>query len=155
MKILPPALYLLLALASTAVGLLVPVAGPVGGAGGWVLRLAGLILLVGGLAVTVLGSRRFATVGTNINTFRDPDLLVTDGLFGLTRNPMYLGFLVSLVGVAGAVGSLSALFGPLLFAGAAQWWYIPFEEQRMEAQFGPAYDHYRRHVGRWITLGRP
>jgi protein-S-isoprenylcysteine O-methyltransferase Ste14 len=68
---------------------------------------------------------------------------------------MYLGFLVALIGVAAAVGSLAAVVAPVGFWAAAQFWYIPFEERRMAARFGADYDRYRARVGRWVTLAPP
>lgn len=144
-RLLPPTLVLVLAAMMVIVGLLLPGPGLP-----FVLRLFGASLAAIGLAATVAESRRFGQVGTNIKTFDDPDHLVDSGLFALSRNPMYLGFLLFLVGLAGALGSPPALVGPLLFFLIADRWYIPFEEQRMIAVFGDDYRHYRRRVRRWL-----
>lgn len=144
-RLLPPTLVLVLTAIMVAIRLLLPVpALPL------VLQLVGAALVVVGLTVTVAGSRRFDEVGTTIKTFDDPDRLVDSGLFALSRNPMYLGFLLFLIGLAVALGSLPALIGPLLFFLAADRWYIPFEERRMVAVFGEDYGHYRQRVRRWL-----
>ena len=60
----------------------------------------GAVAIISGLAVTLAGSNQFQRVKTNINTFRDPDILVTSGVFSVSRNPMYLGFCMALFGAA-------------------------------------------------------
>ena len=68
---------------------------------------------------------------------------------------MYLGFTLALGGVALLVGSLSAVIGPVFFWLLADRWYVPFEERRMTARFGPAYQQYRIMVPRWVGRPRP
>lgn len=145
-RLLPPTLVLLLALAAAIASWLIPVAAFPPSPWRW----AGVPLTIAGLAVSTLGSRRFASVGTNIKTFDDPDILVDDGLFAVSRNPMYLGFVVALVGWALAWGALTAWLAPALFLLAADRWYIPFEEARMMEQFGRDYERYRRETSRWV-----
>ena len=110
----------------------------------------GIPLALFGLGIAGRGSRHFARVKTNINTFKNPDTLVTDGLFRYSRNPMYLGFLLLLLGAAIAFNTLYGLALPLAFFLAAQFWYIPFEEKRVKRIFGAAYDAYRLRTRRWI-----
>jgi protein-S-isoprenylcysteine O-methyltransferase Ste14 len=107
-------------------------------------------LIVIGLGMTVAVSARFRRLKTNINTFRNPDTLVTDGLFRLSRNPIYLGFMVALIGVAIAMNTLLALLLVAVFFAAAQFWYIPFEERAAEQAFGDTYREYRHAVRRWF-----
>lgn len=106
--------------------------------------------IAAGVALAVGGSRQFERSGTNIKTFDDPDVLVSHGLFARSRNPMYLGFAVLLVGLGVIVNRPWALLGPVVFVLAADRWYIPFEEARMRATFGPSFDRYRAEVRRWL-----
>jgi protein-S-isoprenylcysteine O-methyltransferase Ste14 len=63
---------------------------------------------------------------------------------------MYLGFVLALLGVAVLMGR-STPFAPVLaFFAAAQFWYIPFEEQAMRARFGGAFEAYCARVRRWL-----
>jgi len=150
-RLLPPQLFLLCGAGATALGLALPVAGPLATAA----RLAGAVPLVAGIALSKHGSDLFGRSRTNIKTFDDPDVLVTGGPFGFTRNPMYLGFTVALVGVGVLVGSMSAVIGPTVFWLLADRWYIPLEERRMAATFGADYERYRSAVPRWIGRRRP
>lgn len=110
----------------------------------------GLLLIGAGLCGANWHARLFRRLGTNINTFGEPGTLTTDGLFRRTRNPMYLGMVVSLIGVACVLGSLSPLVGPLAFFVLANFWYIPFEERAMSMKFGSQYAEYQRAVPRWL-----
>jgi protein-S-isoprenylcysteine O-methyltransferase Ste14 len=117
---------------------------------GW----AGAAPIVAGLALAQWHARLFKRLGTNIHTFGEPGQLTTEGLFGRTRNPMYLGMLLALAGVAVVLGSLSPLAVLAGFFVLMQAWYIPFEEQAMAQRFGEAYRAYREQVPRWWSLGR-
>jgi protein-S-isoprenylcysteine O-methyltransferase Ste14 len=145
-RLLPPRLVVVLLVVSVAGGAWLPGPGPLPA----LIRIGGAPVAVLGIVLTVAAARVFERVGTNIVTTRDPDLLVTTGPFALTRNPMYLGFLVFLAGVALGVGTLWAAVGPVVFLVVADRWYIPFEERRGSAVFGAAFDRYRATVRRWI-----
>jgi protein-S-isoprenylcysteine O-methyltransferase Ste14 len=110
---------------------------------------AGAGLIVAGLALAQWHARLFRRLGTNIQTFGEPGQLTTEGLFRRTRNPMYLGMLLALTGVAVVLGSLSPGAVVLVFFVLMQAWYIPFEERAMAQRFGDAYAAYRRDVPRW------
>lgn len=111
---------------------------------------AGLLPLAVGIGIANWHARLFRRLGTNINTFGEPGTLTMDGLFRRTRNPMYLGMFVFLIGVACALGSLSVFVGPLGFFVLADRYYIPIEEKAMALKFGDAYAVYQRAVRRWV-----
>jgi protein-S-isoprenylcysteine O-methyltransferase Ste14 len=111
---------------------------------------SGVVFILLGLLVTLKHARLFSSVGTEINTFRTPQKLVQRGMFKHSRNPMYLGFAIALVGTAGFLGSASTLFPLVAFIGLASFWYIPFEEKMMHDTFGLEYASYRNSVRRWI-----
>jgi protein-S-isoprenylcysteine O-methyltransferase Ste14 len=146
MKLLPPHLVLILTIASILVGLIVPVLGPLPLG----LRIAGGGLAAASIWINVSNAQRFAKVGTNIETFNDPGVFVTDGAFRFSRNPMYLGFFGIMVAVALMVGTLTAWIGVIGFWAAGQFWYIPFEEGRLLERFGADYVAYQDEVRRWI-----
>ncbi|WP_416384449.1 methyltransferase family protein [Roseibium aggregatum] len=85
-----------------------------------------------------------------MHTFRQPTRLVTSGIYALSRNPMYLGFLLMLLGVAVCTNeALNVLFAIVFFL-VAQFWYIPIEERNAERTFGQPYLDYRKNVRRWL-----
>lgn len=76
--------------------------------------------------------------------------MVTNGLFKFSRNPIYLGFLISLLGVWVLLGIVLPILGCLLFILIINYWYISYEENEMEKQFGAEYREYKSRVNRWI-----
>lgn len=118
------------------------------------LAWLGAIGLLGGLAMASGHARLFRSLGINIQTFGEPSALCECGLFSRTRNPMYLGMLILLLGAAWWLGALVAFAGPALFFGAAQLWYIPYEEARLRAIHGARYADYCRRVPRWFGFRR-
>jgi protein-S-isoprenylcysteine O-methyltransferase Ste14 len=146
MKILPPVLVLIFAVAMGLLYIFLPGPTIVRNPYNWL----GLVLIVAGLSVTASGARHFSRVKTNINTFNEPTVLVTDGLFRWSRNPMYLGFTAFLTGLAMVLGTLFPLLAAAAFAIIADRWYIRFEEGAMRKKFGEAYEAYARRTRRWL-----
>jgi protein-S-isoprenylcysteine O-methyltransferase Ste14 len=146
MRILPPLLVLIFVIAIGALFLLLPGPRIVPSPYNWL----GIVPIVAGLTVTIAGARHFDRVRTNIKTFDEPTLLVTDGLFRWSRNPMYLGFVAFLAGLAIALGTLSGLLIAAAFAVIADRWYVRFEEKAMRCKFGGAYEEYARRTQRWL-----
>ncbi len=116
--------------------------------GGW--RPVGIALLTAGFLMIASVGWLLLRHDTEIHTFGQPRHLLTMGLFQISRNPIYLGFLLSLIGVWIYLGSLVPVIGCLIFYVVADRWYVPFEEKQLHRKFGAAYDDYRRRVGRWL-----
>jgi len=92
----------------------------------------------------------FRKMKTQIHTFKKPKKLITNGLFQYTRNPIYLGFSLFLLGIAILLGSVSSFIPVIGFFLVANFWYIPFEEKNMKMVFGQSYLFYCRGVRRWL-----
>jgi protein-S-isoprenylcysteine O-methyltransferase Ste14 len=110
----------------------------------------GGVLIIVGLTIAKIVGNQFAKRNTEIHTFKVPRKLVTNGLFKYSRNPIYLGFSVTLLGLAMLLGSLSAFAVVFLFIVVTDRWYVKFEEKKMEEEFGEAYRNYKMNVRRWI-----
>lgn len=145
-RLLPPIVFVIAALSMWALHACAPVATLVPSPLNW----AGLILIVCGLAAARWGAVTFRRIGTEIMTFGRPDRLVTHGLFRYTRNPIYLGFVIALAGLAMTLGSVTTLIPVLGFFLLADRWYVPFEERRLLETFGPSYEQYASTVRRWL-----
>lgn len=145
-RLLPPALFLIAVVTIVLLRWLIPLAPLLS----FPASLLGIIPVAVGLGMAVGGSSKFARVGTNINTFRRPDVLVTDGIFRFSRNPMYLGFVIALAGIAIVLGNLLSIVVVLLFFVIVDRWYIPFEERAMLDTFGQQYRSYQSQTRRWL-----
>ena len=102
---------------------------------------------VGMIAITGL---QMVSVRTEIHTFKMPRQLLTSGMFNISRNPIYLGFSIALLGAALRLGTITALLPMALFIFIANSWYIPFEERNLEQVFGEDFRRYSRKVRRWL-----
>lgn len=112
-------------------------------------RWIGLPLVLVGCAMLAWSVRRFLPV-TTLRPFEQSNVLVTDGLYRATRNPMYLSLLLSLMGAAVMLGSLSTVLVVPLFVGVIQSRFIVREEADLEARFGDSYRDYCARVRRWL-----
>jgi len=109
------------------------------------LCLAGFALAFTGLRTLV--GRRTTPSPTQIERAK---VLVTSGLYRFTRNPMYLGMVIFLIGIAAIFAEAWLLVGPLLFAAYIQRFQIAPEERVMLDKFGTDYAAYKARVRRWI-----
>jgi protein-S-isoprenylcysteine O-methyltransferase Ste14 len=111
----------------------------------------GILLIVLGFGISFSAAMLFRRRGTELNPASDANkLLVIEGPFRLSRNPMYLGLVIFTLGIAFCVGSLPMFAVPLLVFATASLVHIPFEEAKMRRQFSAAFDDYTRAVRRWI-----
>lgn len=115
----------------------------------WV-GLLGRCLVATGLAMIAWPMVQFLLARTGLVPFSEATSLVTTGLFRITRNPMYLGMALLLIGAALGFGSLGALLPVPLFVLVIQRRFILGEERFLEAAFGDEYRAYRQTVRRWI-----
>lgn len=113
--------------------------------------MAAALALVGGL-VALAGVVTFRAHGTTMNPLAPAAAsgLVTGGVYRLSRNPMYLGFLLALAGLAVYLANLAAL--PLLpaFVLYLNRFQIEPEERLLLARFGDDYAAHRVRVRRWL-----
>ena|SRR5947209_1002101 len=111
---------------------------------------AGLVLAAWGYAQYVLvGRYRTERGGGGPGVAVPPDRIVASGPYGYVRNPMYLGHLIFMLGLALTFWSWFAL---ILFALRAVWFHrrVGEDEKRLEQMFGAAYRDYQGRVKRWI-----
>lgn len=113
-------------------------------------RTGWLALWVGGYALyRAAGTYRSAQGAGSVGFARPPDRLVTTGVYGRTRNPMYLGHLLSLAGLSLMTGSPIAVLG-LLWQWRRLSRRVEIDEERLERIFGDEYRDYMTRVPRWV-----
>lgn len=96
--------------------------------------------------------RQFGRAGTTASPHQ-PDTasaLVTGGVYAWTRNPMYLGLTVVLIGWAVRLGTLAPFVGPVIFVPLIERVQIFPEEHALRARFGREYEDYCARVHRWL-----
>ena len=107
------------------------------------------LLAWGYLQYKLVGTFRTREGGGGPGISKPPERIVSAGPYRWTRNPMYLGHLIFLAGLALALGSW---IGALVFAAHAIWFdrRAREDEARLAERFGDSYRQYCRRVNRWI-----
>lgn len=113
------------------------------------LTLSGLLLLVAGVYFVASAHQSLARHATPVN-FAPSTCIIQEGLYSRSRNPMYLGFVALLIGLAVLCGNVLALLSPLFLFCLLNWMFIPYEEEKMENTFGKDYLNYKQKVRRWF-----
>src|SRR6266545_2293124 len=110
---------------------------------------AGSMILVG-LALAATGIRNFSRAGTPVPTNEPTRVLVTTGIHGWTRNPIYLGMFLIYGGIGIAARSPWTLILMLPLAITIRYGVVAREERYLETKFGATYRVYRASVRRWL-----
>ena len=112
----------------------------------WII--GGALILIG-LALAVAGIRNFSRAGTPVPGNQPTRALVTTGIHGWTRNPIYLGLFLVYGGIGIALRSPSILVLTLPLAIAVRYGVVAREEAYLERRFGGSYRDYKARVRRW------
>ena len=112
----------------------------------------GIALIVLGVGIIAVSLRSFVAAGTTPNPTQPQKAteLVTSGVYSLSRNPMYVGDTVMLVGIAVWIGSVHGLVPIAAFVWYIDRFQIVTEEKALAEIFGDRYAAYRKRVGRWL-----
>jgi len=145
-KVLPPTYLLVAILIMVAIHFVLPVQKivPVP----W--NMLGIVPLACGIALNLVADGAFRRVQTTVKPFEASSALVTGGVFGITRNPMYLGYVLILLGVGLILGSLTPSIVLPVFAILMDRVFIRVEERMLARRFGQAWVEYKNNVRRWI-----
>ncbi|MEJ1242447.1 isoprenylcysteine carboxylmethyltransferase family protein [Chryseolinea sp. T2] len=112
---------------------------------------AGLILFTIGSVITLACIYSFATRGAGTLSPADPTTkLVVSGLYRYSRNPMYVGVSLMLLGDSLFLQKQSVWIYAIVVFAAFNIYVIAFEEPRLRKDFGEDYDTYRKNVRRWL-----
>jgi protein-S-isoprenylcysteine O-methyltransferase Ste14 len=118
--------------------------------GGLRINLVFLPLMVWGyLQYRLCGLYRAKHGGGGPGLEKPPVRLVSDGPYAYSRNPMYLGHVLFLIGLALTLHSLVAA---LIAVGTTLWFHrrVLEDERNLARSFGEPYLQYRAKVARWI-----
>ncbi len=105
-----------------------------------------------GILLLILAVRIFVKADTTINPIKasKASSLVTWGLYRFTRNPMYLGLLLTMIGGSLTLQNLAAFCGPVLFFISMTILQIKPEEHALKSKFGKTYIDYCQQTRRWL-----
>jgi protein-S-isoprenylcysteine O-methyltransferase Ste14 len=145
-RIIPPIYFLAALLAAVGLHFYFPVWRVVPSP----FNLSGGALIIVGLALVVWAAGLFRAARTPVRPFERSTSVVTSGPYRFSRNPMYLGMVLVLVGVAVLFGSLAAFVPIPLFVWQIRRKFVLPEEAFLEELFGNPYVQYKARVRRWL-----
>jgi protein-S-isoprenylcysteine O-methyltransferase Ste14 len=144
----PPLLYVLTFIAAIFIQKIIPISDvlfyPT------IIKVLGSIFLF--IAVFFLASslRQFFLTKNTVILIKPATSLQTKGIYGITRNPMYVGLSIAYLGITCFIGNWwNVILFPLLLT-IVQEYIIKREERYLELEFGQEYDEYKKKVRRWI-----
>jgi len=112
------------------------------------LPIGGLFILAG-VALASAGRRALTRLGTNVSPLRPTTALATDGVYKRTRNPLYIGGTLVMLGLAVlfALDWLLLLIVPSVLV--LHFGVVRIEERYLERKFGETYHRYKMSVARY------
>lgn len=144
----PPVLLAAAIIAAWALGRLSPLPWP--GLDDTPARLIGLVIGALGLVLVVTAVLTLRRHETTVMPDKASTALVTSGPYSLFRNPIYLGEVMALMGVAELTKNVWFIAAGLAFAVLVTWLQIVPEERHLNARFGQDYLDYKARTRRWI-----
>jgi len=113
-------------------------------------NLLGLVPLALGVIINLVADKAFHKANTTVKPFEESSALITRGVFRASRNPMYLGFVLILIGIAVLMRSLTPYVVVPAFAILIDRMYITVEERMLAERFGAEWEKYRQSTRRWL-----
>lgn len=117
------------------------------------LVAVGGMFLAAGVVIVLQAGIRLAEAGSPVFGMRTPDLLVTDGWYGLVRNPQDVGTLLLSVAPALALNSRVAWSLPVIVLAYHAIGVGLLEDYFLLRAFGEDFEQYRRSVRKWVPRG--
>ena len=115
----------------------------------WSIAAAG-VLMATAVGLVMAAFIVFRRRGESLAPLTPTKRLVARGVYGVSRNPVYLAFLVFIVGLGCATNSAAVLLAVFPAFAALNWYTIPYEEAYLRRTLGSEYDEYTAQVRRWI-----
>lgn len=116
----------------------------------WISAVIAGSLILTGIGVFAAGIRNFSSAATPVQGTKPTRALVTTGIHGWSRNPIYLGMFLVYGGIGIAVRSPWILILALPLAITMRYGVVAREEVYLERRFGDAYRDYKARVRRWL-----
>ena len=113
-------------------------------------RFFGLVPVLLGILLNLIADRALKEYNTTVKPFQESNTLIIDGIYGVSRHPMYLGFVLILIGISLLLGSTSPYIIVIFFAVLIEFAFIQNEEKMLEEQFPEDWSKYKSNVRKWV-----
>jgi protein-S-isoprenylcysteine O-methyltransferase Ste14 len=144
----PPLFYVLIFIAAVFIQKIIPIPDKLFHLRA--IKVVGVILLIVALFFLVRSLRQFFLTKNTLILIKPASSLQTTGIYGMTRNPMYVGLAIVYLGITCFIGNWwNIILFPVLFI-IVQEYIIKREEKYLELEFGQGFSDYKRIVRRWL-----
>lgn len=117
---------------------------------------AGSLLVITGIAFLAWANVLFVVYGEGTMAFWDaPKKLIVMGPYRYVRNPIAIGIITALWGLALVFNSFFVLGFSMIYWLMVHLWLVQVEEQKLSLKFGVNYENFKAQVPRWIPLNEP
>ena len=113
-------------------------------------QLLGSLPLLLGIVLNLMADKALKIFNTTVKPYEESAALITNGVFGISRHPMYLGMVLMLTGIAILMGSLSPFLLIPVFAMVMDKVFVRIEEAMLANQFGNRWLEYKKTVRKWL-----
>jgi len=145
-KIMPPNYFMMFIFLEILLHFILPIKKIIFGYWGYF----GILFILLGIYLNLAVWWNFKKVKTTEKVYKFPSTFITSGVFRISRNPMYLGMVLILLGESILLGSIISFLFPILLFILINKFTIPIEEKNLEKKFGLKYKKYKKKVRRWI-----
>lgn len=114
------------------------------------LRYIGGGVVMLGIGIVILAAQSFKRAETNIEPWKPTTKIISTGIYTYSRNPIYTGFCLVLIGIGIFLNSLWILISFIPSAILVYYVAIKKEEIYLERKFGEEYISYKNKVRRWL-----
>jgi protein-S-isoprenylcysteine O-methyltransferase Ste14 len=116
----------------------------------WPWLLLGAVPLALGMFLNLAADTALKRHHTTVKPFEESSVLITTGVYHISRHPMYLGMVLLVLGIALLLGTLAPLLVVVVFAILLDRIFIRSEEDMLQEKFGDAWMTYCQRVRRWL-----
>ncbi len=145
-KLMPPVYVLISILVMLGVHFVLP--GPDIISRPW--NLLGILPMLVGISSAFTAVITFRRAGTSPEPFHEASVMVTSGIYRISRNPIYAGFLLALLGLAVLLRSLVPFLVLIGYVILIERNFIRFEERMLAKKFGEQWLEYKKRTRRWV-----
>lgn len=117
-------------------------------AGYW--KLIGIIPLLIGVSFNLIADKDLKSNNTTVKPDEESNVLITHGVFKISRNPMYIGMVLIQIGIALFLGTVSPYLIIVIFIFVMDKKFIRTEEVMLREKFGMVWNRYKESTRRWI-----
>lgn len=112
--------------------------------------IAGILLIIAGLTIILTAILQMRRAKTNVEPWKPTTAILDDGIYGISRNPIYVAMTLIYMGIAFLFNSFWSLSPLVLVLTVIHYGVILREEKYLEGKFGSEYLNYKNRVRRWI-----